>query len=44
MGSIFKKNLDDEKLKKILKNFLTEYCIYENNYFIINNEILKNIK
>lgn len=44
MGSILKKKIDDEKLKKILKNFLTEYCIYENNYFIINNEIFKKYK
>lgn len=44
MSNIFKKNIDNEKLKQLLKNFLTYYCAYENSYFIINNEIFKKYK
>jgi hypothetical protein len=44
MSNILKKNIDNEKLKQTLKKFLTYYCVYENNYFIINNETFKKYK
>ena len=44
MSTIFKKNSNKEKLKEILINFLSEYCIFENNYYVINNEFFKKYK
>lgn len=44
MTSIFKKNIDHEKLNEIFKNFLKNFCVNENNYYMINNEIFKKYK
>jgi len=44
MCSILKKKIHDNNLKKIMTNFLIQYCRYENNYYIINNEIFKKYK
>ena len=44
MSSNFKKKCDKKKLQDILRNFLILNCIYEKNYYIINNEIFKKYK
>ena len=44
MSNNFKKNSDNDELKKILIEFLNFYCMREKNYFVINNEIFKKYK